>query len=176
METGPKKGCIIILGAPNDNKGHLSMMAKTRLIQGAKELAHNPGYKILLTGGIGKHFNQTNLPHWYYAKDFLIKELSVSPDSFLPEVIDSTNTVEDIEMAGPIISKYNFCECIIVTSEFHLNRVQYIVEKVLDVNKKKIKYSYVPDTELEVSVLKELYEHEKQALGNFQSNYRGTIN
>jgi len=87
------KGCIMILGAPNDSKGRLSLIAKSRLKQGARELSLNPGFKILLTGGFGNHFNQTIYPHWKYAKDFLIKELSIPPGSFLSEAIESSNTV-----------------------------------------------------------------------------------
>src|SRR6476620_229434 len=106
MEKSIYNGFIMILGAPNDKNGNLSIIAKSRLKQGAKELSLNPGFKILLTGGFGQHFNETNCPHWHYAKDFLIEELSICPDSFLLEAIDSTNTVEDIEKAKPIFQKY----------------------------------------------------------------------
>ena len=78
-----RNGCILILGAPNDKKGNLSLIAITRLTKGATELSLNPGFKILLTGGFGKHFNDTDQPHWKYAKDFLINKLSVSPNSLL---------------------------------------------------------------------------------------------
>ena len=162
----------MILGAPNDKNGNLSIIAKTRLKQGAKELALNPDFKILLTGGFGKHFNETNRPHWHYAKDFLIGELSINPDSFLPEAIESTNTIEDIEKAKPVFQKYNFIKIILVTSEFHLKRVQYLAKKVLDMKEETLFYSYVPDKELDENLLKELYQHEKRAIDYLKVNYR----
>lgn len=173
MKTGMENGCIVILGAPNDQNGNLSLIAKARLIQGAKELSRNPGFKILLTGGFGKHFNDTNQPHWIYAKDFLIKELSVSPDSFLDESIESANTVEDVEKAKPIFQKYNFKKIIVVTSEFHHKRVKYIIEKALDLKENTLSYSSVADNELDEELLKKLSEHEQQAIAYLQSKYRG---
>ena len=166
-----ENGCILILGAPNDKNGNLSLIAKTRLIHGAKELSLNPGFKILLTGGFGMHFNETNHPHWKYAKDFLIKELSISPNSFLDESIVSANTVEDVEKAKHIFQKYNFKKIILVTSEFHLNRVKYIIEKTLNFKEKILLYSCVADKELDEDLLKGLKEHEKQAIDNLKSNY-----
>jgi hypothetical protein len=174
MEKGVCNGCIMILGAPNDKDGSLSMIAKSRLKQGMKELSLNPGFKILLTGGFGKHFNETSRPHWNYAKDFLIEELSISPDSFLPDAIESSNTIEDIEKAKPIFQKYNFIKIILVTSEFHLKRVLYLAEKVLDMSKETLFYSYVPDKELDEKLLKKLYQHEKRAIDYLKVNYRRT--
>ena len=169
-----ENGCILILGAPNDNNGNLSLIAKTRLIHGAKELSLNPGFKILLTGGFGMHFNETNHPHWKYAKDFLIKELSISPNSFLDESIDSANTFEDVEKAKHIFQKYNFKKIILVTSEFHLKRVKYIIEKTLNFKEKILLYSCVADKELDEDLLKRLNEHEKKAIDNLKSNYWGS--
>jgi len=174
MKTSTKNGCILILGSPNDNEGNLSLIAKTRLMQGAKELSLHPGFKILLTGGFGKHFNDTNLPHWKYAKDYLIKELSVSPDSFLEECIESANSVEDVEKARPIFQKYNFDKIILVTSEFHLNRVKYIIEKAVDLKENTLSFSCAADKELDKELLKELYKHEELAIAYLQANYRGS--
>ena len=132
MNSGIEDGCILILGAPNDKNGNLSLIAKTRLKQGAAELSCHQDFKILLTGGFGNHFNETIHPHWKYAKDFLINELLISSGLFLSESIESANTVEDIEKAKPIFQKYNFKKIIVVTSEFHLERVKFILDKALD--------------------------------------------
>lgn len=172
MKSDLQNGCILILGAPNDNKGNLSLIAKTRLRQGVKELSLNPGFKILLTGGFGKHFNETNNPHWSYARAFLIKELSVAPDSFLSEAIESANSVEDIEKAKPLFQKYNFEKIIVVTSEFHVERVKYIAEKALGFSEKILLYSSVEDKELDENLLKGLREHEEKALQYLRSNYK----
>jgi len=173
MKTGIKNGCILILGSPNDKEGNLSLIAKTRLMQGAKELSLHPDFKILLTGGFGKHFNDTNLPHWKYAKDFLINELSVSPGSFLGESIESANSVEDIEKARPIFQKYNFDKIILVTSEFHRQRVEYIIEKAAGSKENILSYSCAADNKLDKNTLKELCDHEEKAIAYLQANYRG---
>ena len=176
MKTDIENGCILILGSPNDKEGNLSLIAKTRLMQGAKELSLHPGFKILLTGGFGKHFNDTNLPHWKYAKDFLINVLSVSPDSILGETIESANSVEDIEIARPIFHKYNFDKIILVTSEFHRQRVEYIIEKAAGLKENILFYSCAADKELDKDLLKQLCDHEKQALLYLQANYQGNSN
>jgi hypothetical protein len=96
MDNISSDGRIMILGAPNDNIGNLSLIAKTRLKHGAKELLKNADFKILPTGGFGKHFNETDQPHWKYARDYLINQLSVSKEGFLPDAIESTNTIKAI--------------------------------------------------------------------------------
>ena len=171
MESGIENGCILILGAPNDKHGNLSLIAKTRLKQGAAELAIHPDFKILPTGGFGTHFNDTNQPHWKYAKDYLINELSISPGSFLSESIESTNTVEDIEKAKPIFQKYDFKKIILVTSEFHLERVKFIIDKALDLREEAFSFSCAADQELDEELLKNLKVHEKQAIAFLHLNY-----
>lgn len=172
MQNQINKGCIIILGAPNDNLGNLSLIATSRLVQGEKMLSQNPGFKMLLTGGIGKHFNDTNQSHWKYGKDFLINKLAVSPDVFLPDAIESTNSVEDIELAKPIFEKYHFSKIILVTSEFHQKRVQYIAEKALCNIATSISYSCVADSALDESQLKKLYDHEEKAIEYLRQHYK----
>lgn len=170
-EKGTHSGCIMILGAANDNKGNLSLIAKLRLTQGAKELSLHPDYKILLTGGFGNHFNETKKPHWQYAKAFLINELSVSPAAFLPEAIESANTVEDIEKARLILRKYHFSKIIIVTSEFHVARVRYIAEKALPMNAATLVYACAADEALDKDLMHRLREHEQRAIDYLQLHY-----
>jgi len=60
----------------------------------------------------------------------------------------------------------------LVTSEFHIPRVKYIAERVLNMNQEILLCSSVPDEELDEDLLKRLYEHEKQAIDHLKLNYR----
>ncbi len=163
-------GCIVILGAPNDKEGNLSTIAKLRLDKGAEEWSKHPDFKILLTGGFGNHFNETNQPHWMYAKKYLLEKYLLPPQAFLTETIESSNTVEDIEKAEPVFKKYNFKKIIVVTSAFHQKRVRFIINKVLD-NHNKIVYSCASDKVLPQTDLDKLQAHEKKAIAYLKANY-----
>ena len=123
-------GIIIILGSPNDERGNLSSIAKERLTQGIKEYTGNPGYAILLTGGFGSHFNTTDKPHAFYAKEFLLK--AGIPAEEILEFAESRDTVEDALLAKPIVQKYNVSSVIVVTSDFHMERAQRIFKTVFN--------------------------------------------
>ncbi|QNF33235.1 YdcF family protein [Adhaeribacter swui] len=175
MEEITVPGCIMILGAPNDAAGNLSEIATSRLRKGYQELSQHPNFKILLTGGFGPHFNETNLPHYTYAKNYLIKELGVSPEAFLTEAITSANTVEDLEQARLVFQKYAINQIIIVTSEFHVPRVQYIAGKALAQFSNSITYSSAPDKDLDEDLLPKLHEHESRAITYLQLNYHPAV-
>jgi hypothetical protein len=55
-------GIIIVLGSPNDDKGNLFSVAVERCEAALRLLADRPGWKVLLTGGFGAHFNTTGTP------------------------------------------------------------------------------------------------------------------
>lgn len=121
-------GIIIILGSPNDEHGNLSDIAIGRLNQGLREYCCRPGYKILCTGGFGKHFNTTETPHAKYAQNYLLQRGILEPD--LLEVVESQNTAEDALLSKSIVEKYGVKSLIIVSSDFHMQRVQFIFEQV----------------------------------------------
>ena len=66
-------GFIVILGSPNDIEGNLSPIGVGRVEQGYTEYVarRDAGWKILLTGGFGNHFNTTDNPNAYYAQQIL---------------------------------------------------------------------------------------------------------
>lgn len=166
-------GCIMILGATNDDQGNLSLMAKLRLKQGALEYErhHAAGYKILLTGGFGSHFNTTGQPHWRYSKSFLENEIALPPDAFLPETVESANTVEDFEKGAPIFRHYNFAHTILVTSAFHMPRALYIAKHALPISENSIVAVPAPDAELGAEFLAKARAHELRALEYLRANY-----
>ena len=122
------KGLILILGAPNDEKGNLSDISIGRVEKGIETFNENEGYKILCTGGFGDHFNTTDQPHAAYVKKYLLEH--EIPAEAIVEFAKSHDTEEDALLAKPIIDKYGVKSLIIISSDFHIGRVQYIFEKV----------------------------------------------
>ncbi len=131
MKIGHTKnmdGIIIVLGSPNDEKGNLSDMAFGRLNQAISEYKGRKDYKIVCTGGFGKHFNTTDKPHAFYAVHHLIQQ--GIPEADILEMAESQNTLEDALLSKPIVDKYGAKSLIIVTSDFHIPRVRYIFERI----------------------------------------------
>ncbi|MBI2546171.1 YdcF family protein [Candidatus Woesearchaeota archaeon] len=122
------EGIIVILGSPNDDEGNLSDISTGRIAKAIQEYRSNPDFRILCTGGFGDHFNRTDKPHATYAVRFLIKQ--GIPEEYILEIAESHDTVEDALKAKPIIDKYNARNLIIVSSDFHMERVKYIFERI----------------------------------------------
>ncbi len=159
------KGVILLLGSPNNFKGELSSISEERINRAFKEYKSNPGFQILLTGGFGEHFNTTDLPHAHYAKMHLL-HLGVPEKDFLEFAI-SSNTVEDALFSKPIIENLTIEKIIVVTSDFHVERVKTIFESIFP--KCNIEFSSSL-TVLPTSQLKKLKSHESQALKRFKQN------
>ena len=126
----PLPGLIIILGSPNDQDGNLSEMGQGRVALGYEtyqRLAPS-GYRILLTGGFGEHFNKTSKPNAYYAREILISN-GVPADDIV-EFAESVNTLDDALKSRPIVDRYGAKHLVIISSDFHLERVRFIFSRV----------------------------------------------
>ena len=126
----PIDGLIVILGSPNDAQGNLSAMGQRRVAKGYAEylrLRCN-GWKILLTGGFGAHFNRTDKPHAFYACQQLLA-WGVPPIDMV-EFAESGHTVEDAVLSRPIVEHYGVQNLLVVTSDFHMPRAEFIFSKV----------------------------------------------
>lgn len=121
------KGVIILLGAPNDERGRLSSIARERCEQVILEYKKHPDYKILPTGGFGPHFNVTNKPHGFYSSRYLISK--GIPKEDILEGVESSSTLEDADFSWPIIQKSGVERVIVVTSDFHVPRAQIIFKR-----------------------------------------------
>lgn len=123
------KDCLIVLGGSNDQAGKLSLMSIERLSK-AKELylANPDNLEIILTGGFGEHFNQTDLPHTAYAKQFL--QSQGIPEKVIVYEVPSSNTIEDAVFTEKLTSLSEYQTVLIVTSDFHLERAKLIFTKV----------------------------------------------
>jgi vancomycin permeability regulator SanA len=123
-------GFVVILGSPNDERGNLSEMGRGRVTLGREkyqELVSN-GYRILLTGGFGEHFNVTDKPNAFYARELLIR--NGVPADHIVEFAESQNTLDDALKARPIVDKYQARNMVIVSSDFHIERVRFIFSHV----------------------------------------------
>ncbi|MCF7792004.1 MAG: YdcF family protein [Victivallales bacterium] len=152
-------GMIVILGSPNDDNGNLSSIAMERCNKAIEEYKLHKDYKILLTGGYGEHFNRTSKPHAYYTKKYLISENI--PEEKILEFAESSNTIADVKLSKQIIEKYNPEIIVVVTSDFHHDRVKWLFEKELPNREIALSCS---KTNLPNEVLAQIKAHEIRAL------------
>ncbi|WP_143307154.1 YdcF family protein [Chitinophaga vietnamensis] len=121
------KGLILSLGAPNDAAGQLSTIAKNRLDTVWQVFRFNPSFQVCCTGGIGKHFNETQQAHYIYSQQYL-QQRGIPAAAFAPAVY-STNTMEDFKNAKDLIFKLAPELLIVVTSDFHMKRAGIIQKR-----------------------------------------------
>lgn len=138
-------GLIVILGAPNGDDGQLSTMAQGRVALGYHHyLARRAaGWQLLLTGGFGEHFNRTPLPHAYYLQQWLLVQ-GVPADEIVAFVL-SRHTGEDALLARPIVERHGVRQLLVVTSDFHLARAEFIFCAVFPTDRLEfVGASYLP--------------------------------
>ncbi|MBL4642956.1 MAG: YdcF family protein [Flavobacteriaceae bacterium] len=148
---------LVVLGAPNSVSGELSTISISRLKYCLQHF--NKQKRILCTGGFGTHFNTTKIPHATYAKEYLL-EHGISTASFLASAL-SSNTVEDAVKTKSIISKLDNIKLLIISSDYHIKRVEYIFNKIL----KEYSKTYIGvASNLDAKTLAVLNQHEKESL------------
>jgi uncharacterized SAM-binding protein YcdF (DUF218 family) len=125
--TNPFPGVIVVLGAPNDDNGALSRLAVERCDRALDEFRAHPDHGMMTVGGWGAHFNTTAKPHGWYSRNYLI-EKGVPESIFLP-IAESGNTIQDAELAKPILQASGIRRLRIVTSDFHVARARFCFER-----------------------------------------------
>jgi len=121
---------IIVLGAPNDENGKLSVMALARLDLAVDLVKKYKGSGLLLTGGLAPHANPTGLPHALFAKRYVLQDAALQ-GRVLP-IIESNNTIEDATLSYPFLKSLMLKKLLVVTSCFHLERAKLIFNSVFD--------------------------------------------
>jgi uncharacterized SAM-binding protein YcdF (DUF218 family) len=160
-------GLIVVLGSPNTDQGELYSIAKERCVLALTEFARHPGYKILLTGGYGAHFNTTNQPHAAYLKRYLTSR-GIPEDCFV-EHAESSNTLEDASLSKPIALKYGARQLLVITSDYHLDRARYVFEKEFADTRIAITFSTSRTDEAACQLdLEDLKRHEGEALARLK--------
>lgn len=158
------KLAIIVLGAPNDSEGNLSTIAIERCQQALIEYARNPVAKILPTGGWGEHFNTTDKPHGHYLRQYL-KAHGV-PEADILECAESANTIQDAQLAKPIIERHGITDLIVVTSDFHVPRAEFLFRR--EFPKLRLTFS-LAKTNLPEAELTQRKQHETRALARLKN-------
>lgn len=158
-----KKEVLIILGSPNSPSGKLSDISISRLNNCVNR--YQKGNLILCTGGWGEHFNISKSSHATFAKQYLI-EKGILEEDFLDFAL-SGNTVDDAVKIKPIISKLEKSKLTIITSDYHLNRVKIIFNKILE----NYTMDFIGvDSNLDREEHNVLMQHEKNALNSIVQN------
>ncbi|WP_299808241.1 YdcF family protein [uncultured Shewanella sp.] len=156
---------IIVLGSPNDNLGNLSDIALSRCQAAFEQYQQWPDSKLLLTGGFGEHFNQTNTAHALYCQAYLI-DRGISKSAFT-NIALSRFTFEDATLSKPIIEEHGFDELCLVTSEFHLPRAKLIFSGLFP----NLSFHYVATkTPVSESQLQQLIQHELSVMDREREN------
>lgn len=151
-------GVIILLGARNDASGELSSIAAERCLLAADVYRRHSGFSVLPTGGFG-NFNKTGKPHAYYTRRFLL-ELGVFANDILGPAL-SRSTFEDAVLSQPIVFRQGVKNLVVVTSDFHLERVELIFKRTF------LGYNlsfFGSKTDLPQVELVALRQHEKEAI------------
>ena len=158
------KNVIIILGSPNSTKGRLSKIAIGRARK-CLEVFNPETDKILCTGGFGLHFNITEKPHAEYLKQFLVKK-GISETHFLL-FANSSNTVQDATKSKEILLNGDYTKITIITTEYHLKRVQLIFDEILSDFEKKYLTS---SNNMSIKSLQKFQKHESKAIEGILKN------
>jgi len=160
---------IVVLGSPNDKDGKLLPIAISRAEAALVEFKTNRNYKLLCTGGFGEHFNLTNIPHGQYLQEYLISK-GVPSSSFI-EIAHSSFTLQDATLSKPILQRHAITHCILVTSDFHMERAKLVFNQVFP----NVDFVYSSaETLVSEDEFQKLIEHEQKAiireLHNFKMN------
>ena len=121
------KNILVVLGSPNSPQGELSVISKSRLNY-CKSI-FTTGTLIVCKGGWEDHFNTAKQAHAHYAKTYLINK-GLSERDFLDFAL-SKDTVDDAVKLIPVLSPFKNPTVTIMTSDYHLERVKLIFNKIL---------------------------------------------
>ena len=116
---------IFVLGSPNAADGELSPISVSRIECAIALQSDWPNSVVMATGGFGKHFNTTKLPH----REHVHRKLSAYGARFSAAGaadLLSSNTVEDATMITAFTESRSCVSYAVVTSGFHLPRCRYI--------------------------------------------------
>lgn len=121
---------IIVLGGTNDKQGNLSDYTKKRCNFASKI---NNNYEVHFSGGFNKKFNQADKSHAEICRKYF-KTINKSPKSKLFIHEETNNTVDEAIYFSNYF-KNNNNKIIIITNDWHYERVYYLFSKTFMFNK-----------------------------------------
>ena len=124
---------ILVLGGTNNTKGELSLFTKKRCEKAMLLLnKKQQNYKIHFSGGFNKKFNKTDISHANICKSYFLKLNNVIHENELLLHEENNNTVDEAIYFGNYFKTNNYKEIIIITNDWHYNRVKYLFNKVFN--------------------------------------------
>ena len=164
------KRLIVLLGAANTEDGKLSTIAQERCEHAIIEYKKDIRYMILPTGGFGNHFNISSEPHGYYTTQYLLSR--GIPKRKILKWIESSDTIEDARLSKLKIDNYGVTNLVIVTSDFHRERAEYIFN--FELSNMAIRFSCCK-THIPKSKLRKFKKHERLAIDKIKDKMNKSL-
>ena len=149
---------IVVLGSTNDKYGNISNIGLSRLDKGYEIYRQQDNSKLLLTGGYSKGKKVAEHPYSFYAKQLMLQKGVLEKN--IIGLVMSKDTVEDAKLSLPYLNKIDNKTIIIVTSDFHMRRTQYIFNRVFQGEKLQFIEAEYKSTEDEIAALKDTEKKE----------------
>ncbi|GAA1980161.1 hypothetical protein GCM10009799_01600 [Nocardiopsis rhodophaea] len=157
-DTSQGTDLVAVLAAPNGADGVLSPMAIGRT-RAAALLSVDLGATLVLTGGFGAQFNTTGLPHWRHCLRWLTAQ-GLRPDRPLV-AMETRHTYDDALFLRELTDTRAIRDITLVTSDYHAQRVRYILDLILP----EARVHPVAHPALDTAEEARLRAHEAHALG-----------
>ncbi|WP_067798816.1 YdcF family protein [Actinomadura formosensis] len=158
VAAGRIPAVVVVLAAPNDDRGGLSVMAKDRTRTAVDVARRTSGARIVLTGGFGRQFNTTREPHWKHCLRWLEPQGVLLSD--ILACLETRHTYDDLLFLRELRDYHDFADAYLITSAYHADRVRYIAKLVLP----ECRVVAVQHSELPAERQKTFSDHESEAL------------
>ena len=123
---------IVVLGAPNDERGELLPAAHGRAEAALQRFRRSPASGVVLLGGFGAHFNTTTRPFHEYMEAFLTAR--GLPAAAIVGRLPTATTIDDAAQCAAFFAPRTAAgggplHLAIVTSDFHVARAHLLFER-----------------------------------------------
>lgn len=152
---------IIVLGGINDSKGELNLFTKNRCkLASFLTNEKQKECKIHFSGGVNKKFNSTKVDHASICKKYFLNLNDNLSENQLFLHKENNNTVDEAIYFGNYFKMNDYKEIIIITNDWHYNRVKYLFDKVFNFYElQNYKIMHIKSSTLNSELIKE--EREK---------------
>jgi uncharacterized SAM-binding protein YcdF (DUF218 family) len=151
----------------NDKTGNLSDMALERCNKALEVFQEHKDSWFITTGGTGEAFNVNPRSHAYFLKQYLVKN-GVPEGRFLP-FAESQNTIQDAKLSKTILKSRPVVSITVVSSDFHIDRVRYLFEKIYHGEVSNLSFVPAPAYPNPAQYdLEALIKHEKRAMAHLK--------
>ena len=160
------KDCILVLGAGITKEGELTQIGRSRVEKAVSSYRSNQSSRLIFSGKYS--YRLTFIPPKTEAQ--AMKEYALALGVKLEHIYleeNSMDTLGNAYFSKQILFKYNWKNILIITSNFHLARTQYIFKKVFG---REFNFDIVPSlTFLPPEELMTHIEQEVQTIDKYKS-------